>query len=66
MCIRDSYSSEGIMEVYWNVGTNTLIPIAGLLFFGETLNSLGWFGIGLTTLGGFLLGVSQNKHTYSS
>tara|TARA_Y100000591_G_scaffold333389_1_gene376975 strand:- start:9971 stop:10354 length:384 start_codon:yes stop_codon:yes gene_type:complete len=56
------YSSEGMIEVFWNVGTNTLIPIAGFFFFGETLDPYGWIGIGLTTIGGFMLGRSQNNY----
>ena len=56
-----SYVSEGEMEVLWNAGTNTIIPIAGLLFFGENLNLMGWFGVLLTLIGGTLLGISQQK-----
>tara|TARA_B100001093_G_scaffold488342_1_gene525452 strand:+ start:4505 stop:4852 length:348 start_codon:yes stop_codon:yes gene_type:complete len=59
--ISYSYVNEGEMEVLWNAGTNTIIPIAGLLFFGENLNLLGWFGVLLTLIGGTLLGISKNN-----
>lgn len=54
-----SYVSEGFMEVLWNAGTNTLIPIAGLLFFEEGINMTGWVGILLTLIGGTMIGISK-------
>ena len=56
-----SYVNEGVMEVLWNAGTNTVIPIAGLLMFGETVDTKGWIGIFLTLIGGTLLGISKKK-----
>ena len=54
-----SYVNEGVMEVLWNAGTNTVIPIVGLLLFGEDVNTIGWIGILLTLIGGSLLGISK-------
>lgn len=55
-----NYVNEGTLEVLWNAGTNTIIPITGIILFNEKLNSLGIFGIFLTLIGGTLVGISQN------
>jgi multidrug transporter EmrE-like cation transporter len=54
-----SYASEGVLEVLWNAGTNTIIPITGLLIFGENIKPIGWVGILFTLIGGTLVGISQ-------
>ncbi len=55
------YVDEGLIEVFWNTGTNTIIPLAGAYFYGENLSPMGWFGVVVTTVGGAILGLSQLK-----
>tara|TARA_Y100000816_G_C26030584_1_gene539504 strand:+ start:497 stop:844 length:348 start_codon:yes stop_codon:yes gene_type:complete len=55
-----NYVDEGTLEVLWNAGTNTIIPITGIILFNEKLNLMGFFGIFLTLIGGTLVGISQN------
>jgi multidrug transporter EmrE-like cation transporter len=54
-----SHASEGVMEVLWNAGTTIIIPITGLIMFGEKIKLQGWFGILLTLIGSTMLGMSQ-------
>jgi len=52
------YTSMGIIEVLWNAGLNTLIPLVGYIAFKQKIKPIGIFGIFLTTIGASLLGFS--------
>ncbi len=54
-----TYGNLELIEVFWNTGTNTIIPLAGVLLFGENLTPYGWLGVGVTTIGGVILGLAQ-------
>ena len=53
------FGNLGLIEVFWNTGTNTIIPIVGVLLFKENLTPYGWLGVGITTIGGIILGLAQ-------
>ena len=50
------YTSMGIIEVLWNAGLNTFIPLLGYVVFNQKIKPIGIFGIILTTIGAVLLG----------
>jgi multidrug transporter EmrE-like cation transporter len=51
------YTSMGIIEVLWNAGMNTVIPLLGYIVFNQQIKPIGIFGIILTTIGSLMLGV---------
>ena len=64
LCVLLLYFAYGfgnisLIEVFWNTGTNTIIPLAGVIFFGENLTTYGWVGVIVTTIGGMILGLAQ-------
>ena len=54
-----SFGNLGVIEVLWNTGTNTIIPLAGVLLFNQSLSTSGWIGVAITTLGGVILGLAE-------
>jgi len=54
-------SNISLIEVFWNTGTNTIVPLAGVILFGENLTKYGWLGVIITTIGGLILGLAQSN-----
>lgn len=57
--ISYGFGNISLIEVMWNTGTNTIVPLAGVIFFGENLTKYGWLGVIITTIGGIILGLAQ-------
>mgnify|MGYP001249535699 CR=1 FL=1 len=57
--ISYGFGNISLIEVMWNTGTNTIVPLAGVIFFGENLSKYGWLGVIVTTIGGIILGLAQ-------
>ena len=53
------FGNLGLIEIFWDTGTNTLIPLIGVLIFGENLTNWGWVGVIVATVGGIILGLAQ-------
>ena len=53
------FGNLGLVEVFWNTGTNTIIPLVGVLLFNQSLTTSGWIGVAITTLGGVVLGLAE-------
>ncbi len=50
-----------LIEVFWNTGTNTIVPLVGVMLFGENLTKYGWVGVLTSTIGGIILGLAQTN-----
>ena len=53
------FGDLGLIEVFWNTATNTIVPIVGVLLFKESLTPFGWLGVAVSTLGGIILGLAE-------
>ena len=47
-------------EVYWDALSALIVPVIGAMFFGNTINVVGWFGIILIIFGTLLLAGEKN------
>lgn len=47
-------------EVYWDALSALIVPVIGAMFFGNTINVIGWCGIVLIILGTLLVAGDKN------
>ena len=49
----------GNAEVYWDAMSALIVPIIGVIYFGNEINLVGWCGIGLIITGTFMLSLQK-------
>jgi multidrug transporter EmrE-like cation transporter len=62
LLISYKYTSMSKAEVYWDALSALIVPVIGAMFFGNTINVVGWCGIVLIILGTLL--VAGEKKIY--
>lgn len=53
------YTTMGNAEVYWDAMSALIVPIIGVIYFGNEINLVGWCGIGLIITGTFMLSLQK-------
>lgn len=53
------YTTMGNAEVYWDAMSALIVPIIGVVYFGNKINLVGWGGIGLIITGTFMLSLQK-------
>ena len=54
----------GKAEVYWDAMSAIIVPLIGVIYFGNKINVVGWSGIALIVIGTLMLSFekSLDKH----
>jgi len=54
------YTTMGKAEVYWDAMSAIIVPLIGVIYFGNKINVVGWSGIALIVIGTLMLSFQKS------